>query len=88
MAILGPISYYLVVLVSRVVLVPRKRIELRIIGKRVPLVGIYPPHPEDITIYGMSYDCPDIQTRLLLHEGSLRTEKQWLEDIYIAPVFS
>lgn len=67
---------------------PRKRIELRIIGKRVPLVGICSPHPEDITIYGLSYDCPDIQTRLLLHEGSLRTEKQWLEDIYIAPVFS
>lgn len=50
--------------------------------------GICPPHPEDITIYGMSYDCPDIQTRLLLNEGSLRTEKQWLEDIYIVPVFS
>lgn len=85
MAILGPIAYYLVVLVSSVLW----RIELRISGKRVPLVGIFPSHMKYITIYyGMSCDCPTMQTMLLPQEGSLRTEKQWLEDIYITPVFS
>lgn len=52
-------------------------------------VGIFPCHPVDIMIYyGIPCDCPNMQTMLLPQEGSLRTEKQWLEDIYITLVFS
>lgn len=85
MAVLWPLSHYLVVLVSSVLW----RTELRIIGKRVPLEGIFPSREgetEDVTTWPRHVpDCPEMQTGLLPQMGSMRTQKPWMEDIYIQP---